>query len=344
MDEAIMHAAAVWEWALPAAAGVVLIALLARRKGRPEVLAGLLILVAFADLARAGVGYNPSIPRDFATQPDTPAIRIARAAAPQRVVATGDIPQDALPMNHDLEEPRGYDLPVERRYDRLWRRYVSPEFATQSGPYPQGIPLSLPTVDPTRLRLLNLLGTRYVMQPLSDPPLHVPGLQLAHSGPDARLYVSTGAQPRAAIVGAQHVVASGDSALDAIAAPGFQLERSVVTESQVPGLPQGQAAPAGSARILPGDDPDKLDVDVVVRRPGMLVVSDAWDPGWKATVDGKDADVERVNYVMRGVRVGPGAHRVEFTYRPWSFTVGWIVSLAAVVVLLGALVWWRRRR
>jgi uncharacterized membrane protein YfhO len=76
----------------------------------------------------------------------------------------------------------------------------------------------------------------------------------------------------------------------------------------------------------------------------MLVVSDAWDPGWKATVDGKDADVERVNYVMRGVRVGPGAHRVEFTYRPWSFTVGWIMSLAAVVVLLGALVWWRRRR
>jgi hypothetical protein len=343
MDEAIMHAAAVWEWALPAAAGLVLIALLARRKGRPEMLAGLLILVAFADLARAGMGYNPSIPRDFATQPDTPAIRIARAAAPQRIVATGDIPQDALPMNHDLEEPRGYDLPVERRYDRLWRRYVSPEFATQSGPYPQGIPLSLPTVDPTRLRLLDLLGTRYVMQPLSDPPLHVPGLQLAHNGPDARLYVSPGAQPRAAIVGAQRVVDSGDAALDAIAAPGFQLDRSVVTESQVPGLPRGQAAPAGSARILPGDDPDKLSVDVVVRRPGMLVVSDAWDPGWKATVDGKDADVERVDYVMRGVRVGPGAHRVEFTYRPWSFTAGWIVSLAALIVLLGALLWWRRR-
>ena len=238
-----------------------LVALLARRGARPEVLAGLLILVAFADLARAGMGYNPSIPRDFAAQPDTPAIRIARAAAPQRVVATGDIPQDALPMNHDLAEPRGYDLPVERRYDRLWRRYISPEFATQSGPYPQGIPLSLPTVDPTRLRLLDLLGTRYVMQPLSDPPLHVPGLQLAHNGPDARLYVSAGAQPRAAVVGAQRVVDSGDAALDAIAAPGFQLDRSVVTESQVPGLPQGQAAP-GRQRPDPAQ-----------RRPGQASTS-----------------------------------------------------------------------
>jgi hypothetical protein len=342
-DEAIIHAAAVWEWALPAAAGVALIALLAGRRGRPQVLAALVVLVAFGDLARAGMGYNPSIPRDFATQPDTPAIRIARAAAPYRVVATGDIPQDALPMNHDLAEPRGYDLPVERRYDRLWRRYLSPEFATQSGPYPQGIPLSLPTVDATRLRLLDLLGTRYVMQPLSEPELHVPGLQLAHDGPDARLYISPFAQPRAAVVGAQRVVGSGDEALDAVAAPGFQLERSAVTEKRIAGLPVGTAAPAGSARMIPGDDPDKLRVDVDVRRAGLLVVSDAWDPGWKAKVDGKDADVERVNYVMRGVRVGPGAHRVEFTYRPWSFTAGWIVSLVALLSLLGALVMWQRK-
>jgi uncharacterized membrane protein YfhO len=75
----------------------------------------------------------------------------------------------------------------------------------------------------------------------------------------------------------------------------------------------------------------------------MLVVSDAWDPGWKATVDGHNADVQRVDYVMRGVTVGPGTHRVEFRYRPWSFTAGWIVSLAALVALLGALLWWRRR-
>jgi hypothetical protein len=343
-DEAIIHAAALWEWALPAAAGVVLVALLARsRRPRPHVLAALVVLVAFGDLARAGMGYNPSIPRAVATQPDTPAIRIARAAAPERVVATGDIPQDALPMNHDLAEPRGYDLPVERRYDRLWRRYLSPEFATQSGPYPQGIPLSLPKVDPTRLRLLDLLGTRYVMQPLSDPALRVPGLRLVHDGPDARLYRSAGTQPRAAVVGAQDVVGSGDAALATIAAPGFELARTVVAEKPVAGLSRGAAAPAGSARIVPGDDPDRLDVDVVAHRPGMLVVSDAWDPGWKATVDGHNADVQRVDYVMRGVTVGPGTHRVEFRYRPWSFTAGWIVSLAALVALLGALLWWRRR-
>jgi hypothetical protein len=312
-------------------------------RARRDLLVALVLLVAFLDLARAGMGYNPSIPHDVATQPDTPAIRIARAAAPSRVVATGDIPQDALPMNHGLAEPRGYDLPVERRYDRLWRRYLSPEFATQSGPYPQGIPLSLPTVDARRLRLLNVLGTRYVMQPLSDPVLHVRGLTLVHNGPDARLYRSAGTQPRAAVVAAEQVVASSDDALAGIAAPGFSLARSVVTESAIPGLPQGSHSPAGTARIVASDDPDRLDVDVSVRRKGLLVVSDAWDPGWKATVDGHETKVERVNYVMRAVRVAPGDHRVEFSYRPWSFTAGWIVSLAALVALLGALVMWQRK-
>ena len=42
------------------------------------------------------------------------------------------------------------------------------------------------------------------------------------------------------------------------------------------------------------------------RGAGMLVLSDTWYPGWHATVDGHDAKVERVDYLLRGVRVGPG--------------------------------------
>ena len=65
---------------------------------------------------------------------------------------------------------------------------------------------------------------------------------------------------------------------------------------------------------------------------GMLVVSDAWAPGWQATVDGRPADVERVDYLFRGVRVARRhATRVEFTYRPLSWRIGWIVSLLALV-------------
>jgi uncharacterized membrane protein YfhO len=59
-------------------------------------------------------------------------------------------------------------------------------------------------------------------------------------------------------------------------------------------------------------------------------------PGWVAEVDGREAPVERVDYLLRGVRVPAGVHTVEFRYEPLSWTVGWVVSLLALVLLAAA--------
>jgi hypothetical protein len=47
---------------------------------------------------------------------------------------------------------------------------------------------------------------------------------------------------------------------------------------------------------------------------------------------------------MRGVRVGPGAHTVDFRYAPASWRIGWIVSLLTLLGLGGAWVAGGRRR
>jgi uncharacterized membrane protein YfhO len=56
-------------------------------------------------------------------------------------------------------------------------------------------------------------------------------------------------------------------------------------------------------------------------------------PGWKAKVDGRSTPVETADYVLRGVRLRPGSHRVEFEFDPASFRIGWSVSLVAAVAL-----------
>jgi hypothetical protein len=174
-----------------------------------------------------------------------------------------------------------------------------------------------------------------VLQPTFDPEIQVPGLELVHPGPDARLYELEGAAPRATVVGAQRVAGSPDEALDAVTDPGFDPTRLVVTEERLPGLAESEGAPAGSARIV-RTEADRLEVVADAERDGLLVVSDAWFPGWTATVDGRPADVERVNYVFRGVRVRAGTHVVEFAYRPLSWRVGWIVSLLALLGIAAA--------
>jgi uncharacterized membrane protein YfhO len=82
-------------------------------------------------------------------------------------------------------------------------------------------------------------------------------------------------------------------------------------------------------------------IDANLTRRGIVVLGDNWFPGWKASVDGKDVDVERVDYVLRGTVVDRGHHRIEYRYQPASWRIGWIVSLLALLGLLAAILWKR---
>jgi uncharacterized membrane protein YfhO len=85
-------------------------------------------------------------------------------------------------------------------------------------------------------------------------------------------------------------------------------------------------------------------IRAVARRPGILVLTDAFFPGWKATVDGKPAHIYRINYLLRGVRLDTGVQRVEFRYQPASWRLGRSLSAVALVILFAmALIGWRRR-
>jgi hypothetical protein len=63
-------------------------------------------------------------------------------------------------------------------------------------------------------------------------------------------------------------------------------------------------------------------------------------------VDGKPASWVTANYVLRGIELPPGAHRVHFEYESNPLRLGLLLSSVAVLALVGlsGAVWWRRRR
>jgi uncharacterized membrane protein YfhO len=68
----------------------------------------------------------------------------------------------------------------------------------------------------------------------------------------------------------------------------------------------------------------------------MVILTDTWFPGWRATVDGKSAKIEAADGFLRGVTVEAGAHTIEMRYRPLSVYLGAALSLLAVgIVVLG---------
>lgn len=72
-------------------------------------------------------------------------------------------------------------------------------------------------------------------------------------------------------------------------------------------------------------------------RAGVLVVSEAWFPGWRVTVDGHTAPVLRVDGLVLGVAVAPGQHVVRFHYQPPGLGAGLLIS---GVTVFGLAAWW----
>jgi uncharacterized membrane protein YfhO len=83
-------------------------------------------------------------------------------------------------------------------------------------------------------------------------------------------------------------------------------------------------------------------VEARLSAPGHVVLVEGFDPAWRATVDGKRAEVLRANLGFRAVAAPAGDHRIVFTYRPMSALVGLATSMAAMIACTAIL--WRTRR
>jgi hypothetical protein len=143
--------------------------------------------------------------------------------------------------------------------------------------------------------------------------------------------------PRVAVIGAVRVVRDGDAALDAVTAPGFDPRRTAIAERPIAGLPADPPLglpTVGTARLA-RDEPERIVIRAHAATTALVVLDDVAFPGWQATVDGHDVPIERVDYLLRGVRVGAGTHTIKMHYRPASWRVGWILSAVALLVLLG---------
>ena len=65
----------------------------------------------------------------------------------------------------------------------------------------------------------------------------------------------------------------------------------------------------------------------------MLVLTDGWDAGWSARLDGGSARVLRVNHGEMAVALPAGPHRVAFEYRPPGLAAGLGLAVVGAAVL-----------
>jgi len=198
--------------------------------------------------------------------------------------------------------------------------------------------LQLPSLEDLRL-----LGVRYLIgvQGVGLPPGLSGSVVASERGYD--LYQVAGSEPRVSVVSRWTRVADGVEALEAIRDGSFDPGRSAVVEGQPGFSAAGQPGELAGSATYRETVPQDVSITASATAPAVVVVRNAWDGGWSATVDGRPAPVLRTDYFLQGVPIPSGTHEIRLTYRDpmigrgvalsalvW---LGWLAGVASAVIV-----------
>jgi hypothetical protein len=258
----------------------------------------------------------------------------ARVATLNRTWSITQLPNAVLPPNASLaygwRDASGYDSLYLGHYRRLADALAAPEGAS---PPENGNIVFMKQADSP---LLKLLGARYLV---SQRPLTQPGLTPVAGYPSGPPYVYEDEQSFAEAYSVSRWWVGDDvDAVRTLAEPG--LVTPIVAEGQgiAPARAEGGAAirPVALQRLSPGH----VRATTGDSPPSLLVVTEGFAPGWKATVQPqggppRPVPVLRTNVAFQGILLESGPATVDLRYEPASFRLGLFAALVALALLAG---------
>ncbi len=227
----------------------------------------------------------------------------------------------------------GYHAAKLRRYQELIDAHIMPEMQTLFAALPQvGYDLSALPAD-SLMPVLNMLNTKYIITAVSNQAVPLQNYQ---------------AYGNAWFVDKVSYVDNANDELDALSR--LPLRHEAVADKQFSDI-LGQSTQQDSVSIVTLDkyEPNQLTYTVNSGKGGVVVFSEIYYPGWTATVDGVEAPLGRVNYVLRALQVKPGKHEVVLSFFPKSVktteTIAYLsYGALLIVILLGVFLTLRDRR
>ena len=116
---------------------------------------------------------------------------------------------------------------------------------------------------------------------------------------------------------------------------GHDLHQCALLETPLPKPLPPQSALPGEAAAIRRFEPDWLLVEVNAKTNALLVLAEAWYPGWRAEINGQLEASVPANLWMRAFPVPPGRSEVRLFFRQNYLWPGAAVScLSAVAALL----------
>ncbi len=238
-------------------------------------------------------------------------------------------------MVFDIASVGGYHPAKLSAYDEFLRAFA---FSLQQG----------------RMDLVHMLNARYLVAGArlpEHPSLTPVWVGEDYEGTARAIYENKDAFPRAWVVGG-YAIATREQALEALAGGRVDVRHSVLLTK----APAVEPAPGDSAEVtITRWSAREAAFAVELDRPGIVVVSEAYYPDWKATVDGASVEILRANHALRAVALPAGRHQVVMRYDASALEKGAAISAASLALAVLAMVgswlagvrrekrlWWKR--
>ena len=228
----------------------------------------------------------------------------------------------------------GYHPAKLRRYQELIESYIAPQMTVTAPAIADAMGDMTKLNGDSLFPVLNMLNTRYFILPL----------QGGQTAPIKNPY----GYGNGWFVDKVKYVDNANSELDAIGKTMLRHE-AVADKKFEQTLGQSKQQTGEATVTLTSYKPNHLTYDVKSSTGGIVVFSEVYYPGWTATIDGNPAEVGRVDYVLRGIQMPDGSHKVEMMFYPKSVdnteTVAYIAYLLLfATIAAGVFFEWKKRR
>lgn len=263
-----------------------------------------------------------------------------------------------IPSYFGLYSPEGYDALFQGRYGKLLHTIrtsgkLTREINRTDADLSETGQYETMTYNPYRLRLLSILGVKYVLEKKSEdvdvavsPDVRFPPDLFALAWEDGlwRIWEHKRAFPRAWVAPHARWFIDDQAMVSALFDQQTDLRQTVLLE----GYDRGQDQAGTSETSLPSAEitryePQHIELSVTTPSASYVVLTDTYFPGWYAFVDGKQTEIFRAYYTFRAVAVAAGSHTIRYVYDPFSFRFGIVVSAVGIIGLLAVFLWQRNQ-
>lgn len=176
-------------------------------------------------------------------------------------------------------------------------------------------------------KVINMLNTRY----------YIVGDQQQQQPATAQL--NAGAMGNAWFVSRFVNANSANAEIDALA--DFDPGSEAVVHQEFNDYIAGLSPQKNGTIVLDEYQPNQLSYTSNTASEQFAVFSEIWygpNKGWQAYIDGEAVDHVRVNYILRGMKVPAGQHKIEFKFDPKVYSRGRTISfISSLLILLGLL-------